>query len=236
MYEFAKVAEDRSIRVPKMKVVVSNAEPLFEYQRQVIGKAFQAPVIDTYGSAEMVVAAGECGQGGLHLWPDAGLLEIASDELNNPVEEGQPGKLICTGLLNDDMPLIRFDIGDRGTMCPPGPVCCCGRSLPMLRGIDGRADDVVLTPDGRRVGRLDPAFKAGFPIRCAQVIQETEDRIRVLVEPAHGYSARTADEIVGALSRMLGAMEIAVEETERIPRGPNGKLRGVINRLLVESE
>ena len=94
---------------------------------------------------------------------------------------------MATGLLNPDMPLVRYDVGDRGARAPSGAACACGRLLPRLLAIEGRSDDVVVTPEGRRVGRLDPVFKADLAIREAQIVQETRDRVRVLIVPAAGY-------------------------------------------------
>ncbi len=236
LFEFAKIALESSIEVPQMKVVLANAEPLYQHQRETIGRVFRAPVVDTYGLAEMTAAAGECVEGGFHLWPDAGIVEVLRDDSDLAAMPGESGRLVCTGLINDEMPLVRLEVGDRGSLTPAGAECPCGRALPRIGGLEGRIDDVVLTPDGRRVGRLDPAFKKDLPIRAAQVVQETQSRIRVLVEPSDGFSQGSATEIVDALRERLGDMEISVEPVERIPRGPNGKVRGVINHLLADSE
>jgi len=59
--------------------------------------------------AEIVAAASECESGKLHLWPEVGWVEIL--ENNQPVPNGTAGDLVCTGLLNRDMPLIRYRVG-----------------------------------------------------------------------------------------------------------------------------
>ena len=55
-----------------MTVAITNAEPVFDYQRWAIAEAFQCPVRETYGMAEIVAAASECTAGKLHLWPEVG--------------------------------------------------------------------------------------------------------------------------------------------------------------------
>ena len=60
--------------------------------------------------AEAVAAASECTEGSLHLWPEVGHVELLDDEGAAPVAVGTPGRLICTGLINRDMPLIRFAV------------------------------------------------------------------------------------------------------------------------------
>lgn len=109
-----------------MVVVIANAEPLFDYQRQTISEAFNCPVRETYGMAEFVASASECARGQLHLWPEVGRVEVF--EGAQPVDNGSPGDLICTGLLNSDMPLIRYYIGDRGALLAAKGPCSCGRT------------------------------------------------------------------------------------------------------------
>ena len=122
--------------------------------------------------AEMVAAASECSEGTMHIWPEVGIIEVFDD--HGRVPDGLPGEFVCTGLLNADMPLIRYKVGDRGAIQPAtASPCACGRSLASLSAIAGRVDDVLQTADGRRIGRLDPIFKGGLPVLEAQIIQET---------------------------------------------------------------
>ncbi|WP_322506763.1 hypothetical protein [Anaerolinea sp.] len=234
LYSLAFFCLQERLIPPPLKAVISNAEPLFTHQREVIGEAFHCPVFDTYGLTESVCGASECLHGNLHLWLDAGVTEIFRDDADVPVEDGGSGRMICTGLLNEAMPLVRYEVGDRARIS--GEHCACGRSLPVLSAIEGRMDDVILAPDGRRIGRLDPVFKAEMAIREAQIIQETLTRLRVRLVPAEGYTSRTAEELMERLrQRVGGQMEIVLEEVQAIPRGANGKFRAVIS-LLKESK
>ncbi|MFN0086396.1 MAG: phenylacetate--CoA ligase family protein [Blastocatellia bacterium] len=204
----------------ELKAIITNAEPIYDYQREVIAEAFQCPVRETYGMAETVAAASECEAGALHLWPEAGVLE------SSPA-----GELIATGLLNPAMPLIRYQIGDRAALAPAGPACRCGRLLPRLSALEGRNDDVLHTTDGRRIGRLDPVFKSQLPVREAQIIQERLDRLRVRYVPDEKFNAAAIDEIAERLRERMGEIEIVFERMEEIPRGPGGKFRAVICAL-----
>jgi len=215
----------------KMAVVLTNAEPLSNGQRRVISEAFQCPVRETYGSAEIVGAAGECEHGKMHSWPEVGFWEVLDGK--HGVANEIPGELLCTGLLNADMPLIRYRIGDCAVLetGPRATQCNCRRLLPKIAKLEGRVDDVLQTRDGRRVGRLDPAFKGNMPIFEAQVIQETVERIRVRYVPAEGFTSRSGNEIVRTMREYLGPVEVVLEELDQIPREPNGKFRAVISKL-----
>src|SRR5262249_38307570 len=54
----------------EISVAITNAEPVFDYQRDAIAKAFNGAVRETYGMAEAVAAGSECHAGRLHLWPE----------------------------------------------------------------------------------------------------------------------------------------------------------------------
>ncbi len=231
MADLAALAEDQGLPTPRLETAVSNAEPLFPHQRRSIESAFGCSTRDTYGTAELVCGASECAHGRLHLWPDVGLLEVVADDEDRPLEPGQVGRLIATGLLNRDMPLIRYEIGDRGSLAADSD-CPCGRGLQILEPLEGRLDDVVVTPDGRRVGRLDPVFKADLPIREAQIVQTEPARILLKVVPAPSWSSAISADLIARLRQRLGPrMEIRVEEVERLPRGAGGKLRAVVSML-----
>jgi phenylacetate-CoA ligase len=214
----------------KMEVVVTNAEPVFDYQRQVIAEAFQCPVRETYGMAEIVAAASECGAGHLHLWPEVGLIETLNDGL--PTRGDVAGDFICTGLLNEDMPLVRYRMGDRGRLgAGVASGCGCGRQLPQLDALEGRADDTLYTMEGRRIGRLDPVFKSRLAVDEAQIIQESLGRVRVRFVPATGYNEASGRSIISRLKERIGDVEVILEPVRELPRGANGKFRAVVCRL-----
>jgi len=235
MNALASIVLEQGLEVPSLKVAISNAEPVYPDQRKNIARAFQCEVADTYGMAELACAASECSAGNMHLWPEVGILEVAAPMTEELVPSGQFGRFICTGILNPDMPLIRYEVGDCGALSEEQGNCECGRGLPLLGEVEGRLDDVVLTRDGRRVGRLDPVFKTDLPLREAQIIQESLDCVRVRFIPTRGYSQRDARTIVERLHDRLGDMEILLEPVDHIPRDANGKFRSVICKVTDES-
>ncbi|RMH19052.1 MAG: phenylacetate--CoA ligase family protein [Acidobacteria bacterium] len=227
----ARLALEQGLEPPPLAVAIANAEPLYDHQRRWIESAFRCPVRDTYGMAEIACAASECGSGALHLWPEVGVLEILERDADRGVEAGGEGRIVATGLLNADMPLVRYDTGDVGALAAGDEPCTCGRRLPRLASVEGRADDLLRTPDGRVVGRLDPVFKADLPIREAQIVQRAIDRVEVKVVPAAGYDAACAAQIADRLSQRLGP-EVAVDvvAVAAIPRIA-GKFRAVVSEL-----
>jgi len=214
----------------RLAVVTTNAEPLFPYQREAIAAAFGCPVRETYGMAEIVTAASECDAGRLHEWPEVGIVECVSDDATTG-GDAAVGDLICTGLLNDDMPLVRYRVGDRGAWDSDSSPCECGRTLPRLARLEGRADDTLFTRDGRAVGRMDPVFKSRAPVREAQIVQDALDRVRVRLVPADGYTPADGAAIAARIRDRLGDVRVTIEEVAEIPRTSNGKLRAVVCQL-----
>lgn len=220
----------QELDAPKLKVVITNAESISRESRETLSSVFSCPVRETYGQVEMVAMASECHRGSLHLWPESGLVEVFQDEKDVPVKDGTVGRIVATGLLNDAMILVRYEVGDRGSLAPGSRSCACGRGLPVLEQVIGRLTDFVVTADGRRVFWLNPVFY-GLPVKEAQIIQESEDSLLVLVVVAPGFGSNTRTMIVERLQGRVGGMHIGIEQVDRIPRGPNGKFRAVVSKI-----
>ncbi len=93
-----------------------------------------------------------------------------------PHEEGPEdwvrGEVIATGFANRAMPLFRYRTGDVATLRKHAG-CSCGRSRPIIEELDGRIEDYVVTPDGRRIGRMDHVFKDALLVKEAQILQSS---------------------------------------------------------------
>jgi phenylacetate-CoA ligase len=217
-----------------LKVVIVNAEPLFDYQRETIEKAFECPVRETWGMSEICASAGECEHGSLHLWPEVGIVEVMKD--GHVLPENTEGELICTGLMNEDMPLIRYRVGDCGKLATSTARCECGRTLPILSSLDGRTTDFVYFPDGRMINRFEPVFVTEVPVIEAQVIQDSLTRLRILYVPSPQFTPEHERLMIQRTRDRMGnpAMEIVAESTSFIPRTNAGKFRTIVCNLSPE--
>lgn len=233
LYALALSGEAMRVSPPALKAVVTNAEPLLASQREKIRNYFGCPVYETYGMSEMVSGASECRSGKMHLWPDAGVYEVQDDR--GDLFRAGTGALVATGLFHETMPLIRYRVGDRVELSDRESQCSCGANLPVLESVEGRCDDMILTADGKMVGRMDPVFKSGLPILEAQIIQESLSEIRVLVVARNGYTNQTDTDLAERIKERLGPVRVTIEKTDRIPRAANGKFRAVISRVPMRS-
>jgi phenylacetate-CoA ligase len=228
MHALAREALSQGLIAPKLNVAIANAEPLLPQQREEISEAFHCPVRELYGMTELVSAASECEKGRMHFWPEVGEVEV-SKQVGDHYDDR--GEFVCTGLLNADMPLIRYRVGDRGSIPRYNANCECGRTLPVLDVVEGRSDDLLYTRDGRRIGRLDPIFKSRLPVQEAQIIQDSLEIIRVRYVPSEGFSSSDEQSVINRVRERMGAVNVILERVDSIPRTTNGKFRAVICNL-----
>jgi len=144
---FARYLDQRGLKAYRPCSIVTSAEGLEPDERALVERVFGCPVFNRYGCREVSVLASECpAHTGLHVMAEGLLVEIETPQ--GPAGPGEMGSILITDLLNDGMPLVRYRIGDLGSWAPGE--CPCGRGLPTLERIWGRAYDFVGTPDGRR--------------------------------------------------------------------------------------
>lgn len=216
------------VRDIRPKAVITSSETLTAPVREVLQDAFGCRVFDSYGSGEMAAFISQCERGSYHVNPEFGLVEILRD--GQPVGPGETGEIVATGFINPVMPLIRYATGD-GAVEGAGP-CPCGRAFPTVERIEGRLDDVLVTPEGRRIGRLDPIFKSVTSLQEARIVQDARDHVRLEVVPDAGFGPAEEATIVQELARRLGpSMRIDVSRVDSIPRAESGKLRMVVREV-----
>ena len=223
----ASLLRDASLPAPRPKAIITSAETLTVPQRELIEEVFGARCFDQYGCTEQSVFASQCEHGSYHVHPEYGIVEILRD--GEPAKPGEPGEIVCTSFTNDAFPLLRYRVGDVAALGENE--CPCGRAFPVLERIIGRLDDVLVTPDGRQIGRLDPVFKGRRTIREAQLVQEAKSEVTVRIAPGLAYTDDDGLAVVKELEARLGpAMRITVELVAGIERTVGGKFRAVVNR------
>jgi phenylacetate-CoA ligase len=215
-----------------LRAVVCSSETLLPVQRAAIEQAFGCRVFDVFSQAERVLFAMECEKhDGLHVQPEFGVHEIVDDD-GEALPEGRFGRIVATGLQNYGMPLIRYDVGD--VSAAMGGPCGCGRTLPRMAAVTTKAEDIVVTPEGRFISSstLTHPFKPMVRIEKSQIVQETPDRVTVRIVRRPGYTDDDTRQLVTALGERLGpSVAIDVQFMEDIPRGPSGKFRWVVSKV-----
>jgi phenylacetate-CoA ligase len=180
---FALAGYMAEMNLPPLKTgaIFTSSEMLLEKQKEMIQRYFGSKVYDHYGNAERNVMFGTCEKGQYHVMPEYGFTEFLPVKGNKELYE-----IVGTSFINSAMPLIRYRTGD---MVELGKSDCeCGRAFQVVKRIIGRHDDLIVTPDGRKLGRLDHIFKEINGVHKAQIIQEKDYSLVIRVIPLKNYS------------------------------------------------
>ncbi len=227
-YFLARFFKELQLQPPSQKAVITSSEKLTDEMRTLLMEVYACKVYDSWSGLEACALVSECEMGSLHISPDAGLIELLDDDLQ-PVPYGKEGTVYCTGFLNYDQPLIRYNIGDR--MILSGESCVCGRAMPVVQSIIGRSEETVIGKDGREMVRFHGVFNGLSSVLNAQVIQENLEQITVKVVPYGSLHERDAITIRERIKSQLGVIEINIEEVPLIPLNKNGKYQAVISKV-----
>lgn len=163
----------------RMRVVFTDGEPLYPFLRESIERAFGARVYDLYGTTELCGLIHECEAGRMHALSDYAYLEILDDD-GKPVPPGTEGYFVWTGFVNPAMPLIRYQVGDRGCW-DTGDPCSCGRAFPIVVPTITRESDNLRCPDGRVFSprALNQSLKGAKSLRFCQILHERPGHVVV---------------------------------------------------------
>lgn len=209
-----------------LRAVFTTAEPLFAFQRAAIQAAFGCAVSVEYGCRDGGLVALECPEGGLHIFAEGMHVEIL-----DPDAEGR-GEIVLTNLESQAFPIIRYRTGDIGSL-DLAP-CRCGRTLPKLKGIEGRRTDFLVT----RAGRVFHALSAIYIlreqpwIREFRVVQEAVDHLVIQVVPVLRVTPADEADLRAKFATVFGAdMVVDVTELSAIPRTAAGKFRYVESKV-----
>jgi phenylacetate-CoA ligase len=231
LFILARYLERRHETLP-MRAVFASSETLLPVQRDTIERAFNCRLFDYFGHAERVAFATECEyHAGKHLAEEFGAVEV-TDVDGIPVREGEAGYLVGTSLTNHAMPMIRYRTTDvTAFLLEP---CPCGRTLRRIRDVTTKAEDIVITPEGRMISPsvLTHPFKPLVQVLKSQIEQDRLDRILVRIVPSSEFTPDDRTHLIGELRARLGpTMSIDIEIVDDIPRDRSGKYRWVISRV-----
>lgn len=215
---------------PKLRLsaVLTSSEVLTDSMRETIEAAFGCRVFDFYGSAERVCYIQTCEAGSYHIVPEYGLTELV------PIDGGQPDRcrIVATGFWSLAMPLIRYDPGD--IIVNANRSCTCGRAFPVVKQIEGRQMDGIVTPSGRRYGAaiLTHLLYGTRNIAESQIIQDALDHVTIEYVPDRRFCDDDLHAFRGLIDKHLPT-ELTVEfrKVDAVERTRSGKIRPVVSRI-----
>jgi phenylacetate-CoA ligase len=230
--EYAKYFQRRGTTPPfTLKCVVTTSEVLTDSHRQLIADVFGTRVYNEYGSGELGSVAHECEKGSLHISAENVIVEVINGD--RPCDAGETGELVVTELNNRATPLIRYRTGDFAALSAAR--CGCGRALPVIQNLFGRAYDSLRNSAGKLFHGefimyiFEEVQRRNFGVKAFQVVQEDLRTLRIRVVPGLQYARSTEDFIAGHLRDKFDRdVAITFERVDRIERVPSGKMRLVV--------
>ncbi len=215
-------------------MVFTTSEILDKHSKEYINFSFETEVFDNYSCTEFALMAWECREHhGYHINSDSVLLEFIEDGEN--VDYGEHGEIICTGLLNQTMPLIRYEIGDVGI--PLKDQCTCGRTFRLMQMVEGRADDFLITTDGKMISPtvfFPYPFRNYDEIQQFRVIQEQRELVVIQVIPRREIQNKQQilQDAETNIKRLFGeSMQVDFQVLDKIERDQTGKLRKIVSNV-----
>lgn len=226
---FARWLNELDLPAYTPESVLTCAETLFDHQRQMVESVLKCKVFDFYNQNERAVLISTCEHGTYHIHEEYSFAEFLKSS-DAPGMDPNTRAIVATTFHSRAMPLIRYQTNDLASVDGPG-TCPCGRTYKSVRRIVGRVEDLIVTPDGRHVGRLDAAFKYSSGIRLSQVVQESPEEIVVRLVKADTFEQKDVDRIEDELRSRLGpVIGIRYEYVDDILPGKNGKVKFVISK------
>lgn len=227
----ARLCLDRGIAIPSLRQVRSFGEVVPEDLADLVRQAWQADLVDAYSARETGTLALQCPQhGGFHVQSESCLVEVLRAD-GEPCEPGEQGRVVVTRLHNFFMPLIRYALGDFAEVGEP---CPCGRGLPVLRRVVGRARDLLTLPDGSRHAVTIHASRyfASMGVLQLQVEQDRPDHLLVRLVTRDPLNTEQEQYLREEFQRNLHFPHaIDLQRVTGIARAPGGKYFDFVSRL-----
>jgi len=216
--------------LPSLRRVFTGAEVVDDSLRERARRILGLELHDNYGSTEAFLAW-QCAEGSYHVNAEHVLIEIV-DPRGRPVGDGEMGKVVVTTLDNRLMPLVRYEIGDYAVAARRA--CACGRTLPTIARVVGRALNLFRLRDGRLVSPwpfIEP-LKAERRLERFQLVQRDIDRFEVRYVAAGQLPPDGQDTIRSALASITGsAAAVEFQRVDELRRSVSGKFMLTLSEL-----
>lgn len=226
---FFRLAAERGNSLHLPRVLLYGGDMMSTEGKRLIEEHFGVPVLSAYNAVEAFQIGFLCEERrDFHLHDDLTHVSIV-DGSGRRLPPGSEGEVVISNLVNRGTVLLNYRLGDRAMIGTEN--CPCGRTLPLLAGLEGRVVDMLALPDGRLVteGRIWDVVKRRPEVLRYQFVQVEPLRFELKLVTA---DRAVYDRIVGAmvvdLQGVVGpSATIEPSFHESLEVGPRGKFRSV---------
>jgi phenylacetate-CoA ligase len=233
LYVLAQYLRDFGVTDLRPKGILSTSMMLIPSERKLIEKVFDRKVIDRYGCEEVGLISCECEKHeGMHLNIEHLFIEFLQED-DTPAPIGKPGRIVVTDLVNQAMPLIRYQVEDMGMLSDRK--CSCGRGLPLMEHVSGRVADFLLRKDGSQVAGISLIENTltYFPgIDQMQIIQNAIDQFNIVLVRGKDFNDATSSALEQYFRSQFGDdILLDIQFVDGLNPDKNGKFRFSICKI-----
>lgn len=199
-------------------LIFTSSETLYPHQKHKIEQTFGGRVVDWYGNAERTIAIQQRED---HLYEDIPTYSV------NFYQENQ---VITTGLINHSFPLINYVVND--IIIPSDQYEDTKPGKTIIQRIQGRDDDLLVLPDGTKMGMIWGAVDRIPHLLYAQFVQDTPATFTVNIVVTSAFSSQDKQLLSNKIQEYVGShvpFKIAIVGEENIIKSQVGKYKLVIN-------
>ncbi|OKZ17410.1 MAG: hypothetical protein BHV81_10930 [Butyricimonas synergistica] len=231
IYQFSLLVKEAGLSlVNPPQIVLTGGEKLQNFQIRAIQEVCKCRVLDHYGFCEAAGNASRCEHGRYHEDFEFGLLEPYN--VTRISEKEFTGEILTTSFINTALPLIRYQVGDIATWNLEK--CECGRKSSVITRIEGRVEDMILTPEGLRISRLDGVWDDTDNVVEAQIIQDRIDHVVLRVVKGENFTKKDENKVLrNAEMCLTSKMNIDIEyvDSSKMEKTAGGKFKAIISRI-----
>lgn len=213
-------------------LTVCASEVLTRHTAELARSALRTRVLGHYGQAERVGWAAGDPATGYRFDPTYSINELLPTEGEPDDPDAEVYELIGTGLWNRAMPLVRYRTGDRIRVRRGSDLIAVAEGRETFLDVIGRCGDFLVSPTGARLMGIDHIPRGVPHVVRTQFIQESPERVRLLVVPAAGFGEEPLQLLrAHAALKLPPSMTLSIETTDRLERNGSGKAPLVIRRF-----
>jgi phenylacetate-CoA ligase len=227
---FFKTLKSRGMEMHLPRILMYVADSMTMEGRNLIENEFGIPVLSVYNAVEVFKIGFFCEKRkGFHLHEDLCHVKIVNAN-GEKAASGEKGEMVISNLVNQGTVLLNYRLGDIASIS--SQECSCGRTLPLLTELEGRAEDIIALPNGevlhpRAVWKV---LKGRDEIVQYQLIQHEPRRfeLRLVTVDRETYQG-IIDGILADLRQMFGESAVIEPEYYEELERQEGKFKRVIS-------
>lgn len=232
LYRFCSLLTEMGLDGRRLGIrhAIYTGESFPEAQKRLVESVLGCETICEYGCSELGILAFECPAHRIHMMSENFTLEYrCGDRAARPGEEAE---LVATNLSSHAAPLIRYAVGD--CVIPSADVCDCGRTMPLIESVAGRAHATIRTPSGAVVhGLFFTHLFDDLPIvHRFQVVQDSLNDLRIDLTSTETIPNEVRSSIRAAVERVMGPeVSVRIEQVADLPLSRSGKFRWIVSHV-----